>query len=127
MQAIIITGSRYADGDIWRKRIRNALAPYDTVPNVPTLIHGACNGADVMAAEIARDFGWQIMPMPANWHICGHQAGRYRNANMVKVGAMLKEQTWDVVVLAFPDADSRGTWDCVNQAKDMGLKVEVIR
>lgn len=105
-------------------------------------------GADYLAGEawteIARERpGWLAKPevYPAAWSECGPEcsaenpekcrrtrrggietycsrAGNHRNQKMVDLGA--------TVVLAFPTATSRGTWDCVTRAQKAGLTTMVI-
>lgn len=110
---IIITGSRHLDDyDL----VYRALLRYAGRNNV-TVVHGGAPGADTLAAEIAEGLGFNVESYPADWSI-GKKAGPLRNQHMVDLGAK--------ICLAFPTADSRGTWDCVNRAKDAGIKVKII-
>lgn len=87
------------------------------------LVHGSCEGADLIAASIAEHAGWKVEAHPAAWRRSDgsrdRAAGRRRNAEMV---ATLGP---DDVVLAFPTANSRGTWHAVALAKAAGVKVVI--
>jgi hypothetical protein len=89
-----------------------------------TLIHGDCpTGADAIAHETAARLGWAIEPMPAEWRRYGPAAGPIRNRRMLEEGR-------PHLVLAFHlDLDhSKGTADCVRQARDRRIPVwQVIR
>ncbi len=50
---------------------------------------------------------------PADWKRYGRGAGMIRNQHMVNLGAD--------ICLAFPNARSRGTWDCLRKAADTGV------
>lgn len=65
----------------------------------------------------ARDI--PVQTVEAEWRKYGRAAGPIRNGKMLDEGA---EQ-----VIAIPDAQSRGTWDMVNQAKGRGVPVYVHR
>lgn len=114
---ILITGSRnHTD----RKLIRDAI--YRTycdagMPDKVTVVHGACpsGGADKIAHDIALEYGFNVEPHPANWKRYGPSAGPKRNGKMVLLGAD--------ICLAFPLGESRGTWDCVSQARARQIPV----
>ncbi|AAN12819.1 gp177 [Mycobacterium phage Omega] len=116
---VLVTGSR---GWMSREMIFEALAreffEADKL-GMPALVvrHGAAPGADLIAHEWALEAEYvDPDPHPANWS-AGLIAGHVRNQKMVDLGAD--------VCLAFPTADSRGTWDCVRRAKEAGIPVKV--
>lgn len=51
------------------------------------LVHGACRGADVMAAEWGEDVKVIVEPHPADWKKYGNLAGMIRNQEMLDAGA----------------------------------------
>lgn len=55
----------------------------------------------------------------------GNAGGPARNALLIDLGATYARHGYTVVVEAFPTASSRGTWDCVNRARNAGLRVEI--
>lgn len=120
---ILVTGSRdFTDADMVAKALWRAyvdLRPEGLIsPDDVMVHHGAARGADTLAAEAARRFGFQVKPFHAYWSQ-GRGAGIRRNTHMVN-------SSWDAVVcLAFyqAGADNTGTQDCVRKAKDTGLNV----
>lgn len=133
---ILITGSRD-----WRypATIRRVLDETviahiadDACPDV-TVIHGAAQGADLIAADYAKRSGWNVDPRPADWPTCapdckpGHRrigkrgeycptAGHRRNAAMVASNPD--------IVLAFWRDHSSGTKNCLDLALAAGLLID---
>lgn len=113
---ILITGSR-----LWSDRgtVREALLEVATEhPGAAfVLVHGACRGADRVAAVTAYSLGWDVESHPAEdfgpWPRCGPIRNRY----MVSLGA--------VVCLAFYQrgAKNRGTANCALLAAVAGIEV----
>ncbi|QRY51792.1 SLOG family protein [Mycolicibacterium septicum] len=122
---VLVTGSRsHADRmQVWLAlgaEFRHAEA--QGLPMV--VIEGQCphGGADAHAerwAQVSNTEGLPVWhdPFPANWKELGKRAGPYRNQQMVDSGAD--------VCLAFPTAESRGTWDCIRRAEAAGIPVKV--
>lgn len=114
---VLITGSRaWSDIDAIRKAL------HETTQNEPdhlriTIVHGNALGADYMAGELADQAGFRVEVHRAEWDKYGRFAGPVRNQKMVDLGAD--------VCLAFPDAGSVGTWDCVKRAAMAGIRVEI--
>lgn len=107
---ILVTGSRD-----WTDvaEIRRALEA-EWEPGA-VLVHGACRGADVMAADLWLDLHGPHTqePHPADWNRYGRRAGFVRNAEMVEAGAD--------VCLAFIRAESRGATMCADLAERAGI------
>lgn len=87
------------------------------------VVEGQCpyGGAGLLAeywCETAKEAACWVYhdPFPANWEALGKRAGPYRNQAMVDSGGD--------VCLAFPLMESRGTWDCVRRAKEVGIPVK---
>ena len=111
----------------WMRIARNTLNIWP-----PTLIHGACGkkdkdgrvilGADLFAAEIAREWGWNIEPYPADWDANGNAAGPIRNREMA--------DAWPDMGLAFGrlyrGSKLTGTGDMVSVLNARGIPVIVI-
>lgn len=95
--------------------IRRALSVLDSDS---VIIHGAARGADKIADKIAREFGMDVEPYPADWSK-GLSAGPVRNQKMLDEGKPDK-------VIAFPLPQSRGTWDMINRARKAGVPVQVV-
>lgn len=86
------------------------------------VVHGACpRGADDHAqvwADLHAVAGITAERWPADWSAWGRAAGPIRNGAMVEAGPY-------AAVLAFPLPGSRGTWDCVRQARRAGYEPEI--
>jgi hypothetical protein len=76
-----------------------------------TVISGCAQGVDKIAAEIAREFGLEVIEMPADWKRHGKRAGFIRNEEMAQVGDGL---------LAIWDGKSNGTRHMINTMREMG-------
>ena len=118
---VIVTGSRdwWDEDKLWSTlwEVYN-----DHEADKMTIVHGGCpTGADDMAEQ------WAVLHAPevasevhkADWEEWGRAAGPIRNRKMVELGADL--------VLAFPLADSRGTYNCIEAAEAAGLEVRIIK
>lgn len=119
MRAALVTGSRH-----WQdsRPIGDALDSF--APDL--VIEGCAPGADAIARTWALERGIGLLSWPDNhWGGPAHVTGPIRNGYMVQVAAALAAAGWQVTVHAFPDAQSRGTWSCVDQAKAAGLQVTV--
>lgn len=111
---ILITGSRnWTDFTVVREALKEAVG--STPPHLVTIVEGGASGADAIAAYWAQVLGWNVQTFRADWQNHGRRAGPKRNAHMVAVGAD--------VCLAFPLADSIGTFDCMRRAEARGIKV----
>lgn len=122
---VVVCGSRaWADGAAIQRRLSALPGAHEDI----TIIHGACSrkdpatgaeiSADMLAAREARQLGFKVDPYPANWLLHGRRAaGPIRNRQML-------DRCPDLV-LAFQRNGSRGTQDCVDEARRRGIAVEV--
>jgi len=113
-RVILVTGDRaWKDIDIIRKTLRRE------VGSKTTLIHGDSGQVDRMAGLIGEERGWTVIPVPANWSI-GRKAGPIRNRKMLD----MKPDK----VYAFHGSirSSKGTKDCMFEAKRRGIPGELI-
>lgn len=103
--------------------------------------HGCCpDGADNIADYWCASRGAQCDPMPAEWHrpcqsTCFHKprfkngqrycpvAGHLRNQAMVDKTAEERDAGDEVVCLAYPRGEARGTNDCIRRAKKASIPV----
>jgi len=101
------------------QKIHDALSEY---PARTILVHGACRGADLMAASAGRVLGFDVRSYPANWNEYGTSAGPVRNMQMIS-----EEAPFDLV-LAFHSniQDSKGTADMVSRCRKAGWPVKII-
>lgn len=79
-----------------------------------TLINGGAPGADTLAAEWARDFGYAVVTFKADWKLLGPQAGHIRNQVMLDALLKLRSSSQIIGVVAFPGG--RGTADMKRRA-----------
>ena len=117
---ILVTGSRdWTDVHAVRQALFDVWMEWDR-PSDAVLVHGACHlgGADMIADACWRQQGFPVESYPAERDGSGRLLGPERNQMMVDLGAD--------ICLAFPLADSRGTWSCVRRAKRAGIPVRVI-
>lgn len=139
---VLETGGRYYTD---RDSIKVAFRAIETAagwmwpgPYLFRLVHGACPlrwvgkkpnrvpaSADMLADSVARELLWAVVEstpgipgFPAPWDTHGKAAGRIRNDWMVDY---VRRQPGEKMCVAFPDPDSRGTWDCVSQARKAGI------
>lgn len=116
MRRILVCGSRD-----WlnRDRILERLSEFVYVS--VTLIHGACRGADLLAADVGEQLGFDILPFPAKWREFGKAAGPIRNTQMIVEGRP------DLVIAFHADIEhSRGTKNMLSQAIKSNIPTEVI-
>ena len=85
-----------------------------------TVIEGEARGADTIAKEEAQRIGMRVLKYPAQWNTYGRAAGPIRNREML-------DQCPDLVLAFHSDlSKSKGTADCVREARKRGIKVEVV-
>lgn len=113
---ILVCGSRdWNDKEAIIKR----LLPFAAYEDV-TVIHGAAKGADSLAGDVAKMFGFKVEEYPADWEKHGRAAGPLRNRKMLEEGK-------PNIVLAFPLKQSIGTRHMVKIASEAGVEVKVYR
>lgn len=111
---VLVCGDRnWANKGIIRKRLLE-------LPSNVIIIEGGCNGADLIAREVALKIGLEVVEFPAAWKKYGEAAGPVRNIKMLNAQPHL--------VIAFHDniKSSKGTKHTVTEARKRGIKVEVI-
>jgi len=114
LMKVAFSGDRnWTDVESVRKRM--TLLPLDT-----EIICGDARGLDTIVYNIAKEIGFKINgPHYANWRLYGRSAGPIRNRVMLDCGP-------DLLVAYHPDLESsKGTKDCVNEARRRGIAVEV--
>lgn len=119
---ILVTGGRdISDPDPIRHVLQRYIEEYGAT-NI-LLRQGMAKGADSIAKFIARRLGIKnIQDFPVtsdDWLRYGKAAGNIRNEIMLDTDPIPN------IVLAFPDNNSRGTYNCIDQAikRDIDVKV----
>lgn len=115
---VLVTGSReWSDYE----RMARCLERY---PEGTLVIHGGARGADEMAGVIARTYRFRELSEEYFGDL-GILGGPARNDLLIDLALTYVRHGYTVIVEAFPTTPSRGTWDCVNKARNAGLQVEI--
>jgi predicted Rossmann fold nucleotide-binding protein DprA/Smf involved in DNA uptake len=85
-------------------------------PSTFSFVSGGARGADSIAEQWARAWGYEITVFPAEWDKYGKSAGYRRNKDIVNYA--------DIIV-AFWDGKSKGTQHSINLAKEQNKPVFV--
>ena len=84
------------------------------------VIEGEARGADTIAREEADRMGFTVDPYPANWGKYYRAAGPIRNREML-------DQCPNLVLAFHSDiSKSKGTANCIKEARKRGIEVKVI-
>lgn len=111
---VLVTGTRHVLSKKHKEIIYSELLHVkNSATEEVCLVHGSCSGVDEYCSQVAKEFGWSIVPFKADWSK-GKRAGPERNQKMIDCSR-------PHVVLAFPAPDSRGTRDCVTRVRAYAL------
>lgn len=110
----IITGSRR--DDVPKERVWEALDALRVRPRL--IVQGGATGVDWAARFWARRYNVPCATHEAQWKEFGDRAGPLRNKEML-------EGHPDAMVYAFPGPNSKGTRNCIAQAKKLAMPVKV--
>ena len=115
MRVIVCGGRKYRnEARVW-KELNNL---HSKIPFTSFMQGGEPNGADRIAKEWAKTkIGLERFECKADWTTYGKAAGPIRNSRML-------EWKPDMVV-AFPDPESKGTWDMIDKARAAGVNTIV--
>lgn len=80
------------------------------------IVSGGAYGADFLAEKYAKENGYKLKVIKANWNEFGKSAGPIRNSQMADYADAL---------IAFWDGKSKGTKNMIETAKKKGLKVKI--
>lgn len=80
------------------------------------IVCGMARGADRLGERYAKEHGYKVIYMPADWDLYGKSAGFKRNVQMAEYADAL---------VAFWDGVSSGTKHMIETAQNMGLDVRV--
>lgn len=112
---VLVCGDRnWVEYDKIRRRLE-LLPKEDTI-----IIHGAARGADTIAGIVGYQLNFKVKQFTAQWLKYGKAAGAIRNKEML-------DQKPDLVIAFHSNLDqSKGTKNCINEAKRRGIPVEII-
>ena len=116
MFKVIIAGGRdFAHYDFLRSGADQLLALKDH--NIIEIVSGTAKGADQLGEQYARENGFALTRMPAQWDKFGKSAGYKRNVQMAEYADAL---------IACWDGKSRGTMHMINIATERKLPTRII-
>jgi len=93
--------------------VKNALIILKEIyGNELQVTHGAAIGLDSLVGIVARYYGIQEIPLPADWQRYGKSAGMIRNAELLRNAQAL---------VAYPLSTSRGTLGAIRIARQAKL------
>jgi hypothetical protein len=113
MKVLVCGGRDYSD----YARLRSILNELHEAKSITRVIHGAANGADMLAGVWASARNIACSTYPADWGRHGRAAGAIRNSQMLAASRP------DLVV-AFPGG--RGTADMVAKARVARVRIIVV-
>jgi hypothetical protein len=113
MRVIVCGGRKFND-------FQKMATAMTLIPQNSVIVHGGAKGADHLAYKIATIRGMTTEAHLADWKKHGKAAGPIRNQAMLDTLDPKRD-----FVLAFPDPESKGTWDMVERARKAGVRVEV--
>lgn len=119
--ALLIAGTRsYTDYDTVRKTADYLLQKQVTMRNI-LIVSGGATGADALAERYAKERGFELKIVPADWQKYGKSAGPRRNAVMHHIIEGYEHRA----CLCFWDGSSRGTAHNFELAKKGGTRLVV--
>jgi hypothetical protein len=113
---IVVCGDRF-----WTDKtaIENRLKCLNQQEDV--VITGGCRGVDTITNNIAKKLNLMCVVVDADWNKFGKSAGPIRNRKMLSMNP-------DLVIAFHNDIESsKGTKDCITEAKKREIPVEIIK
>lgn len=113
MKVIIAGGRDFNDYNLLKSKCDKFLKNSSNIE----IVSGTANGADKLGEKYALENGYKLTKFPADWSL-GKKAGYIRNKQMAEYSDCL---------IAFWDGLSKGTSHMINLAKEMNLKVRIVK
>lgn len=115
---LIVAGSRgFNSYQLLSKKLDHYLLYVDDFDTV-TIISGTAQGADRLGERYAKEKGYQLIKMPADWERFRKSAGYRRNEEMAKIATHC---------VLFWDQKSPGTKHMADIAERYGLPLRIVR
>jgi hypothetical protein len=115
---VVIAGGRgFSDYELMTTRMDAVLKVHIESGYEITVISGTANGADKLGEQYAKDHGFKIVRMPAQWDTHGKSAGYKRNVEMA--------DACDAIVV-FWDGISKGTKHMYDIGKRKSIPTTVV-
>ena len=114
---VLICGDRnWTDREKIKRRIIQLCLPPGS-----TIIHGGARGADVIAGEIGKSMGFEVIEFRADWEKYGKAAGPIRNKQMLDKGKP------DLVIGFHSDIfKSKGTKNMLIQSQKRKISTQLV-
>lgn len=106
-------------------KIQEACTVFSADPENVEIVTGGARGVDQNADIIAGKLGYGRKVFPADWDRYGKKAGPVRNRQMADY--LLAARADHIALLAFWDGKSPGTRHMIKTARELGIKVFVVR
>lgn len=113
MKVIIAGGRRFYDYDLLKRKCDYFLRDKKGVE----IVSGNAKGADELGERYAKEMVYPIKLFKADWKL-GRFAGFLRNREMANYADAL---------IAFWDGKSRGTKNMIEEAKEKGLLIRIVK
>ncbi|WP_213279298.1 DUF2493 domain-containing protein [Chryseobacterium indologenes] len=114
MFKVIIAGTRtFEDYSLLKERCDYYLQNYHEIE----IVSGGAKGTDFLGERYAVESGYKLSKFLANWDL-GPKAGPIRNRQMAE---------YTDALIAFWDGESKGTLNMIKVAKELGLKMKIVR
>lgn len=117
MKLIIAGGRDFEDWDLALDSINHLLSNTEMTDEC-VIVSGGARGADRIGERYAKLYDIPIKKFIPDWNGLGKRAGMVRNRDMAEYGTHL---------IAFWDGKSSGTEGMISIAKQLGLKIRVIK
>ena len=115
---LIVAGSRaWTNEELMLERMRDFAVKYIDTQHTITIVSGTARGADTMGEKIAREWGIEVLRMPANWDLHRKAAGYIRNEEMAAVA--------DGCLICW-DGRSRGSYHMYTMAQKYKLDTMLV-
>jgi len=127
---IVFTGTREKKVedhgiDIINQAADEALG-YMAYEEVSKVWSGGARGVDFLAVRWCEYYLLDYDIEQADWGLYGNKAGPIRNGKMLDLARLHSIDTGlELICIGIPGPSSRGTWDCITQAKDKGIRTHV--
>jgi hypothetical protein len=119
-----IVGSRYyQDYETFKKKINEWIG---TNGQITMIISGGATGADSLAERYADEYNIQKLiynVSKEDWNKHGKAAGPIRNSKIINYLETIDSEHRHLI--AFPQANSKGTLDIINKAKQKQIPVTI--
>lgn len=114
---LLIAGSRSFDDVEMFERIVAENMPAGAAETV--IVEGGAKGADTLARDYARENGIHFSEFKPKWSKYGKAAGPFRNVEMIEFVREHGEAELGGSALFFWDGQSRGTAQCIREARKL--------